>query len=158
MVDDNTSTIQVLEVPTDGQDGLAQIAPEEPVMFDAGEEPLPITHIQPQGVLLDDHHYFEEKEDERYKAPRRLPAGTSAYQAAWILDDDWDESDFEDEDRDGDVGMVGTDGEDSGDAPRPEDGEEGMAGASKSVYAPTEFGDAKSEAFLDPSPEQEADQ
>ncbi|KAI5791612.1 hypothetical protein DFH27DRAFT_193807 [Peziza echinospora] len=158
MVDDNTSAIQILEVPTDGQDGLAQIAPEEPVMFDADEEPLPITHIQPQGVLLDDHHYFEEKEDERYKAPRRLPAGTSAYQAAWILDDDWDESDFEDEDRDGDVGMRGTDGEDNGDAPRPEDGEEGMAGASKSVYAPTEFGDAKSEAFLDPSPEQEADQ
>ena len=155
---------EVIELPTAGQDDLDELAPEEDVMQDVGmDDNESVVTTQPHGVLIDDHHYFEEKEDERYTAPRRLPKGTSAYQASWILDSDFSESELEDvdEDGDGDVGMHG-EGEDEDDidedAARPEDGAEGMAGESKSTYAPTEFGDAKSEMFLDPSPEQEAEQ
>ncbi|KAF8460227.1 putative ribosome biogenesis protein tsr1 like protein [Kalaharituber pfeilii] len=155
---------QVLEFPTEAQDDLAELAPEESVMRDADADDtqsIATTNPsgQPKGVLIDDHYYFDEEEDERYKAPRRLPKGTSAYQAAWILDSDFEESDLEDvEDEEGDVEMkVEDDGEE--DEARPEDGEEGMVGDSKSTYAATEFGDdAKSEMFLDPSPEQEAAQ
>lgn len=156
---------EVLEVPTEAQDDLAELAPEEEVMRDidvddAMSTTTSVHTTNPQSVLLDDHYFFEEKEDERYTRPRRLPKGTSNYQAAWILDSDFEESDMEaeDEDEDGDVGMKG-ENEIEEDEVRPEDGEEGLIGESKSMYAPTEFGDdAKSEMFLDPSPEQEAEQ
>ena len=159
--------LEVLEAPTAAQDDLAELAPEEEVMRDAeiddnmSTTTTTVHTTNPQSVLLDDHYYFEEKEDERYTRPRRLPKGTSNYQAAWILDSDFEESDMEDveEDEDGDVGMRGENSDGGEEEARPEDGEEGLAGESKSMYAPTEFGDdAKSEMFLDPSPEQEAEQ
>lgn len=155
---------EVLEVPSAAQDDLAELAPEEEAMRDAEMDDHMSTTTSvhtsnPQSVLLDDHYYFEEKEDERFTRPRRLPKGTSNYQAAWILDSDFEESDMEDADEDGDVGMKCEGNDDEEDDVRPEDGEEGMAGESKSMYAPTEFGDdTKSEMFLDPSPEQEAEQ
>ena len=148
-IDSEASIPEVLEVPTPFQDDLAGLA-EEDVMRDA-DDTTSVMSIQPKGVLLDDHHYYEEKEDERYVAPRRLPKGTSSYQAAWILDEDYDEEEYEDE-GDEDIAM---DIEEY--APRPEDGDEGIMGDSKSTYAPTEF-DSKSVRFLDPSPEEEADQ
>ena len=40
-------------------------------------------------VLLDDHRYFDEDEHprEEINKPKRLPRGTSKYQAAWFLGD-----------------------------------------------------------------------
>ncbi|KAF8454611.1 hypothetical protein BGX38DRAFT_280271 [Terfezia claveryi] len=159
-----SAELEVLGVPTAIQDDLTELALEEEVMRDAEMDDsmsiaTSVHTTNPHSVLLDDHYYFEEKEDARYIRPRRLPKGTSNYQAAWILDSDFEESDMEDveEDEDGDVGM--RDGDCDGEEPKPEDGEEGLSGESKSMYAPTEFGDdTRSEMFLDPSPEQEAEQ
>jgi len=157
---------EVLELPTAAQDDLAELAPEEEEasqdaeMNDGMSTTTSVHTTNPQSVLLDDHYYFEEKEDERYTHPRRLPKGTSNYQAAWILDSDFEESDMEDmeEGEDGDVDMRGerSDGEEEA---RPDDGEESLVGESQSMYAPMEFGDdTKSEIFFDLPPEQEAEQ
>ncbi|KAL7267188.1 ribosome biogenesis protein tsr1 [Rhizina undulata] len=159
MAVDNTASpqpLQVLETPTENQDDLLELAPEEEIMQDIedaiSEAPTNMTESR-RGVLLDDHHYFDDEIDEinqPYEAPRKLPKGTSAYQAAWILDDDSEYSDVEDED---DVDMRTED-----EPARPEDGPEGRAGPAM-TEAGTEYGDdAKSEMFLDPSPEQEAQQ
>lgn len=159
----DTDTVpETLDLPTAAQDSLAELAPEE-VMCDIGgdDNMSNITSIHstnPSSVLVDDHYYFEREEDERFLRPRRLPRGTSDYQAAWILDSDFEESDMEnveDGDGDGDVDMSGGNLEET---MGPEDGQEGMAGESKSTYAPTESGDMQSEVFIDPSPDQEAEQ
>ena len=158
----DTNTIpEVLDLPTAAQDSLAELALEEEVMRDVdGDDNMSsnsnIHTTNPSSVLVDDHYYFEKEEDERFLRPRRLPKGTSDYQAAWILDSDFEESDLEnEEDGDGDVDMRGDNLEE---AAGPEDGQEGMAGESRSIYAPTELGDVQSEIFIDPSPEQEAEQ
>jgi pre-rRNA-processing protein TSR1 len=82
--------------------------------------------------------------------PKRLPKGTSAYQAAWFLGDDFSDSgsDYEDIDEQGDVSM---------DAPAlPQDGTEGFAPREPTEAAPTEY--PQSEMFLDPTPDEEAEQ
>lgn len=123
---------------------MDELAPDAVEMED-DEEVVPFT--ERKGVLLDDHHYFEEKEGEEYKVALKLPKGTSDYQSAWYLEDVSDASDVESDDDD--------DMEMDGDAPRPEDGPEGRDIDGRSMRDPTEFGDNKSEMFLDPSPEQE---
>ncbi|RPA94819.1 DUF663-domain-containing protein [Choiromyces venosus 120613-1] len=162
-IDTETSGPKVLDAPTASQDDLADLAPEEAHMSDIdipdtiSEAPTSMTTTSRKGVLLDDHHYFDDEVDEPVTTapsrPRKLPKGTSSYQAAWILDDDIDSEDSGVEDNDEDMNMTF-------DYPpiRPEDGEEGFAPPAMTEIG-TEFGDdAKSEMFLDPAPEQELQQ
>jgi pre-rRNA-processing protein TSR1 len=143
---------QVLEQPTEEQDDLAELAPEEAVMDD-----LPTASVaasERKAVLLDDHHYFNDDRDEQYAVPKRLPRGTSKYQAAWYLGDVSDSgSDLEDveDDNDDEMDFGGSV------AAGPADGHFGDF-----QPEPTEFGGPseypQSEMFLDPAPEEEADQ
>jgi len=142
-----------LECPTEDQDDLAELAPEETLMDDVTNYATSVAPSERKGVLLDDHHYFSDEEEE--VAPtkrRRLPKGTSDYQAAWYLDGMSDSgSDFEDFDME--------DQEDNQSQPaHPADGEEGMDidGRAITEGAPSEY--PQSEMFFDPSPEDEAEQ
>lgn len=141
---------QVLDAPTEEQDDLAELAPEEAVMDD-----MPTTTVaggERKAVLLDDHHYFPDDRDDQYVKPKRLPRGTSKYQAAWYLDDVSDSgSDLEDVDDDEDEDMDGG----ASVAAGPEDGH--FAGPEPTEYGgPSEY--PQSEMFLDPAIEDEADQ
>jgi pre-rRNA-processing protein TSR1 len=139
---------QVLETPTEEQDDLAELAPEEIIMEDDMDAAMSVATTEKRGVLLDDHHYFSDDETHLPAAPKRLPKGTSAYQAAWYLGDEFSDSgsDFEDVDQD-DMAM---------DAPAlPQDGLEGFAPREPTEAAPTEY--PQSEMFLDPTPDDEAE-
>ena len=141
----------VLETPTGEQDDLAGLAPEEIVMADDDDmnAAMSVAMTEKRGVLLDDHHYFSDDETHLPAVPKRLPKGTSAYQAAWFLGDNFSDSgsDFEDVDEQGDVGM---------DAPAlPQDGVEGFAPREPTELAPTEY--PQSEMFLDPNPDDEVE-
>ncbi|KAL0640807.1 ribosome biogenesis protein tsr1 [Maublancomyces gigas] len=141
-----------LASPTENQDSLLDLAPEaemQDISDLVSEAPTNMTESR-RGVLLDDHHYFDDDIDTiniPYERPMRLPKGTSSYQAAWILDEDSDASDLEGSDCDDlDMDM---------EAARPEDGVEGLAGPAMTEMM-TDFGDdAKSELFLDRPPDQE---
>lgn len=140
---------KVLESPTEDQDDLAELAPEEVRMDDDMDATMSVATTEKRGVLLDDHHYFSDDETHLPAVPKRLPKGTSNYQAAWFLGDNFSDSgsDFEDVDDQGDVAMY---------APAlPQDGIEGFAPREPTEAAPTEY--AKSEMFLDPNPEDEAE-
>ncbi|KAH8705635.1 putative pre-rRNA processing protein Tsr1 [Talaromyces proteolyticus] len=146
-IDDSEGT-QVLDQPTEDCDDMATVAPEEIEMED---DALSNPDAERRGVLLDDHHYFSEDESHIPSRPKRLPKGTSDYQAAWFLEDDSDSGsdmiDMEDEDVDMDVDE--TEG-------RPEDGVFPDHGDAMTEAGPSEY--PQSEMFLDPSPEDEADQ
>ena len=152
-IDDNeTAEEKVLDEPTQDRDELADLLPFEPHMVDATEEADAQTHVSRQGVLLDDHHYFSEEGLPSRQPPKRVPKGTSAYQAAWYLDDDTDSSLGSDVlDEDGDLSMDRVnDGGDSADIAGPSSLPPETE-AAPSVVAPSEM-------FLDPSPEEEMEQ
>jgi pre-rRNA-processing protein TSR1 len=140
----------ILETPTEQQDDLAELAPEEVMMEDDDlDAAMSVATTEKRGVLLDDHHYFSDDETHSPAVPKRLPKGTSAYQAAWFLGDNFSDSgsDFEDVDEQGDAAM---------DAPAlPQDGVEGFAPREPTEAAPTEY--PQSEMFLDPRPDDEAE-
>jgi pre-rRNA-processing protein TSR1 len=149
MAVDEAEVETVLDAPTEDQDDLEELAPEEAMMddIDAG---VSVAGTEKRGVLLDDHHYFSDDETHLPAAPKRLPKGTSSYQAAWFLGDNVsdDGSDFEEVEEDEDMNM---------DTPAlPQDGVEGMAPREPTEFAPSEY--PQSEMFLDRSAEQEADQ
>lgn len=140
----------VLDQPTHDQDTLETLAPEEVVRDDMNAAAPSTTTQSRKGVLLDDQHYYSEDDDEEQTAvPRRLPRGTSNYQAAWYLGDASESgSDLQDaEEEDADMAMHdiadGGDGPSDGAAFEPTEG------------APSEY--PQSEMFLDPSPEDEAE-
>ncbi len=143
----------LLAQPTEDQDDLAELAPEEVVMGDADDLGISEAVAEKKGVLLDDHHYFSDDETHLPEAPKSLPKGTSSYQAAWFLGDMSDSgSDLDEtEDRDGDLSM---------DPPaKPQDGLEGLDNARQrepTEEAPSEY--PQSEMFLDPSPAEEEEQ
>lgn len=141
-----------LDQPTADQDDMLELAPEEVVMQDT-EIPISVATSSRKGVLLDDHHYFSDEEEYETPKPKRLPRGTSKYQAAWYLDDVSDSgSDLTDAeaDADEDVSMAGGPVE-------PADGTEGLAGPEAMTDAgPSEY--PQSEMFLDPSPDDEAEE
>ncbi|KAG9243902.1 putative ribosome biogenesis protein tsr1 like protein [Calycina marina] len=135
----------VLDAPTTEQDDLDDLAPEEIFMEDDNDAAMSMATTHTRGVLLDDHHYFSDDETHLPAKPKRLPKGTSNYQAAWFLGDNFSDSgsDFEDVDEQGDSSMA---------APAlPQDGVEGFAPREPTEFEPTEY--AKSEMFLDPNPE-----
>ena len=100
MAVDGTSPGDTLDQPSEDQDTLEELAPEEIVMDDADLAPSLIS-TQQKGVLLDGQHYYSgdesEAEDER---PKRIPKGTSKSQSIWYMggfsDSGSDLEDFED--------------------------------------------------------------
>ena len=147
---DDTESIQVLDVPSAEQDDMAIVAPEEIEMED---DVASVTETEPQkGVLLDDHHYFsDDDEDLAARRPKKLPKGTSEYQAAWYVDDISysSGSDLEDEDEDENMDV------DTSGAPEdgvfPEQNNDAMTEAGPSEYP-------QSEMFVDQEPDDEAKQ
>jgi len=151
MAVDESGEEKVLDSPTAEQDDLAELAPEEIMMEDDldMDGAMSVATTDKRGVLLDDHHYFSDDQTHMPAVPKRLPKGTSAYQAAWFLGDNFSDSgsDLEDYDEQGDVSM---------DAPAlPQDGVEGLAPREPTEAAPTEY--PQSEMFLDPKPDDEAE-
>lgn len=146
---DDTESPKVLDSPTADRDDTATVSPEEIEMDD---DMVSIPETERKGVLLDDHHYFsDEDEDGSYALPKpkRLPKGTSEYQAAWYLDDVSDSgSDLMDADEEEDIEMDTSGAPEDGIFP---DNRDAMTEAGPSEYP-------QSEMFLDPSPEDEAQQ
>ncbi|KAL4933441.1 small subunit rRNA maturation protein TSR1 [Aspergillus undulatus] len=143
---DESEPSPVLDSPSADRDDLATVAPEEIEMEDDVES-MPDTDRK--GVLLDDHHYFSEDEDQVHVKPKRLPKGTSEYQSHWFLDDVSDSgSDIADEDEDEDMEMDISGAPEDGVFP---DNQDAMTEGGPSEYP-------QSEMFLDPSPEDEAQQ
>ena len=144
---------EVLDVPNEEQEDLADLAPYEATMDDVDALSNSEAPTERRGVLLDDHHYFSDDETHLPDPPKRLPKGTSSYQSAWFLGDMSDSgSDSEDAvDDEGDLDM---------EAPAlPQDGLEGLDKATlkePTEATPSEY--PQSEMFLDPSPDDEAAQ
>ncbi|KAI1381555.1 DUF663-domain-containing protein [Hypoxylon crocopeplum] len=149
MVVDQEEAENVLEIPDNDQDDIAELAPEEVTMDDADVEEDMKEPTTKKGVLLDDHHYFSEEEPEVYAAPKKLPKGTSSYQAAWFLDDVSDsESELDDQE------MEDVQGDDIPAAP--EDGMEGLAHREPTEGAMSEY--PQSEMFVEPNEDDDAAQ
>ncbi|RYP24582.1 hypothetical protein DL767_008582 [Monosporascus sp. MG133] len=147
MAVDGAESENILEAPGEDQDDIAELAPEEAAMDDVdGEAPAVVPNKK--GVLLDDHHYFSEEEPEERAKPKKLPKGTSSYQAAWFLDD------VEDSDSDMDDEME--DVTEEGDEASPEDGVEGVAGPEPTEAAMSEY--PQSEVFVEPNEDDDAEQ
>ena len=151
-VDDAEEPI-VLATPDSNQDDLAEVAPEEITMEDIGTMDMSRVTGEPKGVLLDNEHYFSDEDMRPSKAPRKLPRGTSSYQAAWYLDDmsdsgsDWeDQADQNGKVQTGPVPLLGNDDEVLDDI-APNEPTEGNA----SEYP-------QSEMFLDPAPQDEVEE
>ena len=136
---------QVLDQPTEDLDCLDSLAPIEERMEDIDGVNLDASSttaaLHKKGVLLDDYRYFSDQDEtEEGEMPKRVPKGTSSYQAAWLIGDE--QLSDSGSDLDDDVNM----GE--GEAlPGPEDGLEGhvFGGATATEGVPTEY--AKSVAF-----------
>ncbi|RMZ90407.1 hypothetical protein DV736_g2364, partial [Chaetothyriales sp. CBS 134916] len=136
--------------PTADQDDLSELAPDTIDMADAAST---VAASQHKGVLLDDHHYFSDDDSDMPPPPKKLPKGTSAYQAAWFLDDVSDsdsDSDAEDIDADGDLNMQ------TDDTQQPEDSFFGHEDADQAEAGPSEY--PESEAHVDADAEEEARQ
>lgn len=126
-----------LALPTEDQDDITDLAPEEVMMDDADgdielDDVTSVSAPAKKGVLLDEHHYFSD-EDEHIPYTKRVPKGTSKYQAAWYLDDDVSESGSDMTD----IDM--RDNEESEDEARPEDGVEGLAGDAQTEAGASEY-------------------
>lgn len=96
-------------LPTEEQDGLDELAADD----DDEMGDMDIPQEQQMGVRLDGHHYFQDpglhlapKVDESaLKKPAKLPAGTSAYQASWIIGEDGEAGDEDENEDELDAGM-----------------------------------------------------
>ncbi|KAK4241076.1 hypothetical protein C8A03DRAFT_41474 [Achaetomium macrosporum] len=151
-VDDDAATEETLELPTEDQDGLDDLAPEEAPMDGDDEEMDAGTTVttSKKGVLLDDHHYFSEDDQvQELPMPKKVPKGTSKYQAAWFLDDE-DVSDSGSDLEDYEM----QDAEGAEEAARPEDGMEGLVGDAMTEAGPSEY--PQSVAFNEPDEDEDA--
>lgn len=145
---------EALDLPTEDQDDLEDLAPEEVFMNDAdGDIDLDDTRsVAPsvkKGVLLDDHHYFSENEEDMPKGQKRVPKGTSKYQAAWYLDDNVSESGS-------DMTDLDMNNDEEADEAQPEDGMEGVVDDGQTEAGPSEY--PKSEAFMELDEDEDAAQ
>ncbi|KAI6797284.1 putative pre-rRNA processing protein Tsr1 [Hortaea werneckii] len=162
-VDSAEGAEQTLEEPSEEQDDVAELAPEEATMDDDGMSMAP-TSMAPserKHVLLDDHRYFDEEEKgvDALPRPKRLPRGTSKSQAVWYLGGQYDDdsgSDMEDvepeDELDGDMDIMDAAGSSTG---PPGEGDVGDAHMMEEG-APSEY--PQSEMFDDAAPEDEAEQ
>ncbi|KAJ5856118.1 uncharacterized protein N7529_010062 [Penicillium soppii] len=140
---DTNETSQILDTPTADQDDMATVAPEEIEMVD--DDMVSMAETEKKGVLLDDYHYFSDDDSHIPPVPKKLPKGTSNYQSAWYLDDVSDSgSDMDDDDEPMEMDTAGA----------PEDGVFPERQDAMTEGAPSEY--PQSEMFLDPSPEDEA--
>ncbi|KAJ5991087.1 hypothetical protein N7499_011631 [Penicillium canescens] len=140
---DINETTQVLDSPSADQDDMATVAPEEIDMVD--DDMVSMAETEKKGVLLDDYHYFSDDDSHIPATPKKLPKGTSKYQSAWYLEDVSDSgSDLEDEDEPMEMDTAGA----------PEDGVFPDHQDAMTEGGPSEY--PQSEMFLDPSPEDEA--
>lgn len=155
MAVDDPNEIIVLDQPGHDQDDLGSLSPGDVDMGDANEAPASEAPSERRGVLLDDHHYFSDDETHLPEAPKRLPKGTSTYQAAWFLGDMSDSGSDSD-----DATEIRSDTAMPIDPPAlPQDGLEGLD--SNTQVDPTEVGASEypqSDMFLDPSPNEEAEE
>lgn len=134
--------------PTADQDELAELAPEQAEMHDVASTAATTEH---KGVLLDDHHYFSDDNAHIPAAPKKLPKGTSTYQAAWYLDDVSDsDSDLGEDENDGDVAMDATE------SLGPEDGVAISNGDAMTEVGQSEY--PESEMHVDEDEDEEARQ
>ena len=103
--ENNTENDSATYLPSKDRDELVALAPEDSNMKEVANTQPQDT---PKGVLLDDHHYFSDDESYIPPQPKRLPKGTSSYQAAWYLDDvsDSDSDATDEEDQEGDISMT----------------------------------------------------
>lgn len=150
---EDVSESNVLGKPGTDQDDLAELAPDDITIGEVGDVPLSETPTERKGVLLDDHHYFSDDESHLPDLPKRLPKGTSTYQAAWFLGDISDSGSD-----DGDT-FDGGDDLPMSEPALPQDGIEGLD--HRNMIEPTEGGPSEypqSEMFLDPSPNDEAEE
>ncbi|EAW14137.1 small subunit rRNA maturation protein TSR1 [Aspergillus clavatus NRRL 1] len=144
---DETEGTQVLDLPTADRDDMATVAPEEIEMED---DNMSIPEDERKGVLLDEHHYFSDDDSHLPAKPKRLPKGTSEYQSAWFIDEvSVSGSDMEDDDDEDEAMAMDTAG-------NPEDGVFPDHNDAMTEAGPSEY--PQSEMFLDPSPEDEAQQ
>lgn len=145
---------EILATPTEDQDDCTDLAPDvamdgDDEMEDGAESVAPSTR---KGVLLDDHHYFsDDDQDDVTAKPKRVPKGTSNYQAAWFLGDDMSDSGSDMEDYE-------MQDEPEPEEARPEDGIEGHAANEQEPTegAPSEY--PQSEMFVDLDEDEDAQQ
>ena len=143
----------VLERPDQHQDDLLEIAPEEILMEDFNDSAGKEATSDRKGVLIDDEHYFSDEEELPSGTPRKLPRGTSSYQAAWYLDgmsdsgSDWEDQQNEVGDFEADDGEVSQIGDEIPENVTQREATE----ANISTYP-------ESEMFLDPAPQDEAEE
>ncbi|ANB15719.1 Tsr1p [Sugiyamaella lignohabitans] len=151
---------RILAVPSENQENLEELVPVDEDM-DSNDFETQTMEDQQLGVRLDGHHYFTRQDlhedydseaEESYKRSKPLPSGTSEYQATWIIDNEEDEANDEEQ---ADDAML------SDSEMHELNGEEDSFGASRttqSEYAPSEAGDVQSELFVDLSAEEESRQ
>ncbi|KAJ5773042.1 Ribosome biogenesis protein BMS1/TSR1 C-terminal [Penicillium paradoxum] len=143
MAVDADDATQILDAPTADQDDMAAVAPEEIEMVD--DDMISMAETEKKGVLLDDYHYFSDDDSHIPPVPKKLPKGTSNYQSAWYLEDVSDSgSDMDDDDEPMQMDTAGA----------PEDGVFPDHLDAMTEGGPSEY--PQSEMFLDPSPEDEA--
>nr|UWK20470.1 ribosomal biogenesis protein [Trichoderma stromaticum] len=140
---------KVLEEPSDDRDDLNDLAPED-VMMDAEDDAaMSVAPSEKKGVLLDEHHYFSDEEDEATAGTKKVPKGTSKYQSAWYLEDVSDDSGSDMED------MEMDDENDEEEEARPEDGIEGFAQPEPTEAGPSEYPQSE---MMEPDEEDDAAQ
>lgn len=152
MAVDGAQDGDILQQPTEDQDDFAELAPLETMM-----DEMPTASIAPserKAVLLDDHHYFDEDDRDEISIPKRLPRGTSNYQAAWYLGDE-SESGSELEDFDPNVETNVAANHESYADPANGNFDAAMAGPAE-FDGPSEY--PQSEAFNDPAPDDEIEE
>ena len=148
ILDQYNEPASILREPGVDQETLDELAPHEASMDSIGDID-PGSQSRRKGVLLDGHDYFSDEEDvDATPAPKRVPRGTSNYQAAWYIGDETDsDSDSNDPtDEDGDIQM------DPLSAPQVTSDLTGLA------EPETEDVVSEPEVFFNPSPTQEAAQ
>ena len=133
-----------LETPDGDQDDVEELAPFSETMDDDQDVQASEVSAESKGVLLDDHHYFSDDEvNQMPPPPKKLPKGTSSYQAAWFLgdaSDSYSDDDQEPVDEEGDLAMD--------EAFLPQDGPTATILPEPTEAAPLEY-PAETEAFAD---------
>ncbi|KAL8703162.1 MAG: hypothetical protein Q9201_003666, partial [Fulgogasparrea decipioides] len=151
-IDADSEGSKILGTPDEDQDDLDELAPYDENMGDVDETPLSEVPSERKGVLVDDHHQILDENNQMPLPPKKLPKGTSSYQAAWFLGDMSDSYSSDDDqdtiDEEGDLDM---------DAPSlPQDEPIATNQPDPTEATPSEY--PQSEAFRDSSPADDADQ
>ncbi len=145
----------ILDQPTEDQDSLDQLAPEDADLDNLNSVEAPEASSERKGVLLDEHRYFRSDSADAVDLPQRLPRGTSKYQAAWYLGDVSDSgSDVEELQEDVAELMQLDNSPDLADGLGDGDGDEVQMDASEA--GPSDY--ARSETYVNPPSGDEHDQ